>query len=157
MKAVSPSLSDGLDGKCVQYTFRVGVDQDAPIGDFCWSDCLAKIDTCVRGALVFGGHLPKRVLDDDGRVAAYAKLKKQNAHIAMAAQEILVATGRSMSTLILHKRIVGAQVHRKRGTTVGTTGHKCRRNTQVLLGADHAMYKSFVVPSFLTAGLTALE
>ena len=149
--------SNRLDSKCVQNTPCVGIDQDTAIGDFCRSDCLTKIDARVRSALVFGGYLPKRVLDDDGRVAAYAKLKKQNAHIAVAAQKILVAIGRSIPASILHERIVGAQVHRKWGAAVGATGHEYRRDAQVLLGGDHVSHEFFVVPGFLTAGLTALE
>ena len=75
----------------------------------------------------------------------------------MTAQEILVAIGRSVPPLILHKRIVSAQVHRKRGATVRAMGHKRRRDTQVLLVGDHIAYELFVVPCLLAAGLAALE
>ena len=43
MLSLSASSSDGLDGKCVQRAPCVGVNQDAAIGGFCRSDCLAKI------------------------------------------------------------------------------------------------------------------
>ena len=75
----------------------------------------------------------------------------------MTAQEILVAIGRSVPPLVLDKRIVGAQVHRKRGATVRAMGHKRRRDTQVLLVGDHMAYELFVVPCLLAAGLAALE
>ena len=78
-----PLLSDGLNGKRFYYALGTGVDQNAAIGDFCRSDCFAKVNARVRGALVFGCHLPKRILDDDGRVAAYAKFQEQDAHVVV--------------------------------------------------------------------------
>ena len=75
----------------------------------------------------------------------------------MAAQKILVAIGGGVPTLVLDKRIVGAQIHRKRGPTVRAMGHKRSRNAQVLLGGDHMAYEIFVVPGLLTAGFAALE
>ena len=62
-----------------------------------------------------------------------------------------------MPALVLHKRIITAEIHGQRFAAVGTDRKKFARNFHILLPCDHFPDRGFVLKSFLTARLTALE
>lgn len=62
-----------------------------------------------------------------------------------------------MPALVFHKFIIAAQVHGQRFAAVGADGEQLGRDFHILLPLYHLPNDRFVIKSFLTARLTALE
>lgn len=110
--------------------------------------------------------MPEWVLDNARRVSTYTKLKVDYVHTFMATQELVVALGGRMPTLVFHKGIVATQISNHGPTANGTVRDKPTRNTHagvarlgcaLSLSGHHSAYLLLVIVCFLMAWLAALE
>lgn len=143
--------------KSAQDLSDVAVDADRLLGDLRQAGCLPAIDAGIDGVLVFGRHLPKGIFDDDRRVVADARFKKQDLLSAAGAQEIFVSFCCPVPALVLDEFVVGAQVHRHRPPAVRADRQQICRDQPVFPPRDHRADRGLVVKSFLTARPAAPE
>lgn len=136
----------GFGARLTIYSFRVEriddlvgacVDKNRLVFDFDRRHRFAEIHAGVRGMLVFGGHLPKRILDDAGRVAADAEFQKERSHAFVSMKEIAVSIGGGVPAFVFDEGAIGAKVHCCVRSTMGAIGHKLAWYTHVVLLIHH--------------------
>ena len=115
------------------------------------------IDADVGGVRVLGCHLPEGVLDDDRGIIANAQLQKEDFPACTGTEKILIPLRCPAPALVFHKFIIAAQVHGQRFAAVGADGEQLGQDFHILLPLYHLPNDRFVIKSFLTARLTALE
>ena len=97
---------DGLLRHSVDDASDVLVNADRSVGNFIGTERITAVDTGVGGAGIFRSHLPKGVLDDDGRVVADAEFEKQYLLSLSRAQEVCIPPRRRVPALVLDKPVV---------------------------------------------------
>ena len=141
----------------LQYLANVVIDYNRAIRNFFRGECLSLIDAGVGCVGVLGCHLPERIFDDDRRVVAHAQLQKEDFLPFAGAQEIRISFGCSVPALVLYKFIIAAEVHGHGFAAMRADGEKFRRYFHIFLPLHHLPNDGFVIESFLTARLAALE
>lgn len=143
-------------GQPLQGLRQVHVDQDRPAVDLLGAVRLAHVDARVGGAGVLPGHLPERVLDDPGGVAAHSELQEQHLPSDVLQEPPVPLLGR-VPSLVLDEPAVDAEIGRGRRPAVGASRYQFGRDPHVPLLRDHPPDLGLVVPCDLPAGHGALE
>ena len=89
-----------------QHLVDVGIDADGLPLDFLRANRLSLVDTGVDRLWILRGHLPERVLDDDGGILANAKFQKEDFLPRAGSEKILITLRRSVPAFILDKLVV---------------------------------------------------
>ena len=121
------------------------------------ANCLSLIDTGVDCIRILRRHLPEWIFDDDGGIIANAQFQKENFLLCVGSEKILIPLCCPVLALVLHKRIIAAEIHGHGFPAMGAMGNQFRRSTHILLLLHHLTNGGFVIKGFLTARLTALE
>ena len=85
------------------------------------TEVFLEIETGIDGVCVFRCHGPKRILDDGRGVGTDADLPLEHMPSGVMGEEIPVICRCGMPPLILHKGIIGAQIHGNRPAAGGAT------------------------------------
>ena len=156
------SISERLLFDCgirqaLQNLSDICMDADGLPLNFLRANRLTLVDADIGGVRVLGCHLPEGVLDDDRCIVPNAQFQKEDFPACTGTEKILIPLCCSAPALVLYKFIIAAQVHGQRLAAVGTDGEQLGRDFHILLPLDHFTNDRFVIKSFLTARLTALE
>ncbi len=143
--------------QAVQHIPYVGVDAYGLCTDFFGALCLAQVDAGVYCLRVLIGHLPEGVLDDAGGVAADTQLQKEYTLVFIGIHKIAVTCSGGMPACVLHKAMVGAQIHAHGLAAYRAAWNQAARYTSVLLLRHHLPHDFFVVVCGIVAGLGALK
>ena len=118
--------------------------------------CFRQVHTGINSIGILIGRPPKRIFDDDRRVAAYAQFQKKNVFPFVAAEEVLIPPGGDVPTVIFHKSVVRPQVHGHGRTANRAVRHQFGGDFHAFLLGQHLLDNGFVVIGLLVAGLGTL-
>ena len=143
--------------QALQNLSNICIDADGLPLNFLRANRLPLVDADVGGVRVPGCHLPEGVLDDDRGIIANAQLQKEDFPACTGTEKILIPLRRPVPALVFHKFIIAVQVHGQRFAAVWADGEQLGQDFHILLPLYHLPNDRFVIKSFLTARLTALE
>ena len=92
--------------QALQNLSNICIDADGLPLDFLRANRLSLVDTGVDRLWILRGHLPERVLDNDGGIIANAKFQKEDFPTRAGSEKILITLRRSVPAFILDKLVV---------------------------------------------------
>ena len=143
----------------------VAVQTDGLCPDHFRADGFIKVQTGIDRAGIFRRHGPEGIFDNHGRVAAHAELEEQHVLPFVCLKERSVPVRRGMPPGVLHKGLIGAQVHGDRPAAVRADRDqvmgKAHGETPVLRHLEYAVWiqdkalrrHGFSDPVFIVVGL----
>ena len=140
-----------------QGLLDVRVDADGLRFDLPGAGGFAGVDAGVGRRRVAGGHALEGVFDDGRGVVAHAQLQEQDPPAPTGPQKCLVPLRRLAPARVLHKFVVGAQIHGQGLAAVGADGQQFGGDPPLPLARHHLPDRALVVESFLATRPGTLE